>query len=165
MYCRFPHWRWLCLDSAAVWIGWLALVCLAAGSVCIGNNRPELHSVIRSLVFVISLAVVVSISVILVAVPKSSDAEIRQKIADEETRVCDAQTYSPPTLPLAAVLLCFVYNLWDLPFNALPSVARAAILCCASERCLCPLPTARPAAAALVHLCTVRTVCALAGVQ
>lgn len=42
--------------------------------------------------FVISLAIVVSISVILVAVPKSSDAEIRQKIADEETRVCDAQT-------------------------------------------------------------------------
>ena len=42
--------------------------------------------------FVISLAIVVIISVILVAVPKSSDAEIRQKIADEETRVCDAQT-------------------------------------------------------------------------
>lgn len=41
--------------------------------------------------FVISLAIVVSISVILVAVPKSSDAEIRQKIADEETR-----TYNRP---------------------------------------------------------------------
>ncbi len=130
---------------------------LAAGSVCIGNNRLELLSAIRSLVFVISLAIVVSISVILVAVPKSSDAEIRQKIADEETRVCDAQTAAKAAA--CSVLLCFVISA--------TCDSMIAVACAAYFALVLPVSASNrlPAAAPLAHLCTVRTAGALADVQ